>query len=96
MHRLDCVKSSEVVSLIPSSGSSRRAKCSLETPVATVELFEVAEKKPQLLVAWPDGTSKSSTLATGVSSEHSARLLGPDDGIKKTVSELLTQSRRYM
>ena len=57
MHRLDCVKSSEVVSLIPSSGSSRRAKCSLETPVATVELFEVAEKKPKLLAAHAVGPS---------------------------------------
>ena len=41
--------------MIPSSVSSRRAKCSLETAVVTVELFEVEEKKPELLAAHADG-----------------------------------------
>ena len=34
-------------------------------------------------------TSKSSTVTTAVSSEHFARLLEPDDGIKESASELL-------
>ena len=88
--------------MIPSSGSSRRAKCSLETAVVTVELFEVEEKKPELLAAHAAGPaghaasssgffssmSKSSTVTTAISSEHFARLLEPDDGIKESVSEL--------
>ena len=66
--------------------------------VATVKVFEIEEKKPELLAAWPGGpaacaarssgffsaTSKSLTVATDVSSEHSARLLESDNGIKKT------------
>ena len=52
------VKSSEVVSSTLFVDSRRRAKCSLETPVANVEVFEVEEKKPELLTAWPDGPQK--------------------------------------
>ena len=71
--------------------------------VVTVELFGIEEKKPELLAAHAAGyvgcaasssgffssTSKSSTVTTAVSSEHFARLLEPDDGIKESASELL-------
>ena len=60
-----------------------------------------------LLAAWPGGPAacaarssgffssipKSSTLATGVSSEHFARRLGPASEFEERASELLTQRR---
>ena len=45
MHRLRCVRSSGTAPIILSSGSSRRANSSLETPIANDELFERPEEK---------------------------------------------------
>ena len=56
MHRLCGVKRSEAASLILSRASSMRAECPLETPVANVELFQVDEKKPDLLAAHAAGS----------------------------------------
>ena len=38
---------------------NRGAKCSLEHAIASDELFEVEEKKPELLAAQADGQSRS-------------------------------------